>query len=126
MPRIVGEWKGQDIVASIGRFGPYLRYDGKFTSIKKSDNQEPLTISLEKSIELIELKIKADKERIIANFEGDPHVQVLNGRYGPFIQISSEGKKKINVKIPKDSDPKELSRDECIDLMNNQLKVKKK
>ena len=126
LPRIVGEWKGQDIVASIGRFGPYLRYDGKFTSIKKSDNQEPLTISLEKSIELIELKIKADKERIIANFEGDPLVQVLNGRYGPFIQISAEGKKKINVKIPKDSDPKELSRDECIDLMNNQLKVKKK
>ena len=53
LPRIVGEWKGKDIVASIGRFGPYLRYDGKFTSIKKSDNEEPLTISLEKSIELI-------------------------------------------------------------------------
>ena len=70
--------------------------------------------------------MKADRERIIANFEGDPHVQVLNGRYGPFIQISYEGKKKINVKIPKDSDPKALSREKCIELMNNQLKVKKK
>tara|TARA_B100001093_G_scaffold305440_2_gene291483 strand:+ start:38393 stop:40711 length:2319 start_codon:yes stop_codon:yes gene_type:complete len=125
LPRLVGEWNGKDIVASIGRFGPYLRYDGKFTSIKKSDNEEPLTISLKKSIELIELKIKADLERIIANFEGEPLVQVLNGRYGPFIQVSNEGKKKINVKIPKASDPKTLSRDECLDLMNNQLKDKK-
>tara|TARA_B100001564_G_scaffold356834_1_gene371799 strand:- start:2882 stop:5203 length:2322 start_codon:yes stop_codon:yes gene_type:complete len=125
LPRLVGEWKGKDIVASIGRFGPYLRYDGKFTSIKKSDNEEPLTISLKKSIELIELKIKADLERIIANFEGEPLVQVLNGRYGPFIQVSSKGKKKINVKIPKASDPKTLSRDECLDLMNNQFKDKK-
>ena len=125
LPRIVGEWKGKDIVASIGRFGPYLRYDGKFTSIKKSDNEEPLTISLKKSIELIELKIKADLERIIANFEGEPLVQVLNGRYGPFIQVSPKGKKKINVKIPKASDPKTLSRDECLDLMNNQSKDKK-
>ena len=125
LPRLVGEWKGKDIVASIGRFGPYLRYDGKFTSIKKSDNEEPLTISLKKSIELIELKIKADLERIISNFEGEPLVQVLNGRYGPFIQVSPKGKKKINVKIPKASDPKSLSRDECLDLMNNQFKDKK-
>ena len=72
------------------------------------------------------MKIKTDRERIIANFEGEPKVQVLNGRFGPFIQISPEGKKKINVKIPKESDPKSLSRDECLELMNNQLRDKKK
>ena len=59
----------------------------------KSDNEDPLTISLDRSIELIQSKIKADQERIISNFDGDPLVQVLNGRYGPFIQVkASKGK----------------------------------
>ena len=123
LPRVVGEWKNKEIVASVGRFGPYLRYDGKFTSIKKSDDEDPLTISLEKSIELIEAKIKADKDRVISNFEGEPLVLVLNGRYGPFIQVI-ENKKKINIKIPKDKEPKSLSRKECLLLFNDQKKKK--
>ena len=123
LPRVVGEWKNKEIVASVGRFGPYLRYDGKFTSIKKSDDEDPLTISLEKSIELIEAKIKADKDRVISNFEGEPLVLVLNGRYGPFIQVV-ENKKKINIKIPKDKEPKSLSRKECLLLFNDQKKKK--
>ena len=81
---------------AIGRFGPYLRFDGKFTSIKKDDNEDPLTISLERAIELIEIKIQADKDRLVANFEGSPHVQVLNGRYGVFIQVTPDKGKKIN------------------------------
>ena len=123
LPRVVGEWKNKEIVTSVGRFGPYLRYDGKFTSIKKSDAEDPLTISLEKSIELIEAKIKADKDRVISNFEGEPLVLVLNGRYGPFIQVI-ENKKKINIKIPKDKEPKSLSRKECLLLFNDQKKKK--
>ena len=123
LPRVVGEWKNKEIVASVGRFGPYLRYDGKFTSIKKSDAEDPLTISLEKSIEIIEAKIKADKDRVISNFEGEPLVLVLNGRYGPFIQVI-ENKKKINIKIPKDKEPKSLSRKECLSLFNDQKKKK--
>ena len=123
LPRVVGEWKNKEIVASVGRFGPYLRYDGKFTSIKKSDAEDPLTISLEKSIELIEAKIKADKDRVISNFEGEPLVLVLKGRYGPFIQVI-ENKKKINIKIPKDKEPKSLSRKECLLLFNDQKKKK--
>ena len=130
MPRKVGEWKGKEIVASVGRFGPYLRYDGKFTSIKKSDEEDPLTISLDRSIELIEIKIQADKDRLIANFEGNPLIQVLNGRYGPFVQVSPENTKKINVKIPKGTDPKDLTRDECVLLWeahsDNKSKPKKK
>ena len=124
LPRTVGEWDGKEIVASVGRFGPYLRYDGKFTSIKKDDNEDPLTIDLEKSIELIRIKIQADKDRLIANFDGDPIIQVLNGRYGPFIQVSPEKGKKINVKIPKGTEPKDLNREECITLWENQPEKK--
>ena len=122
LPRNVGKHQGEDIVAAIGRFGPYLRFKGKFTSIKKTDNEDPLTITLERAIEIINAKIQADKDRIVLNFEGSPLVQVLNGRYGVFIQISPEKAKKINVKIPKDVDPKSLSRQDCLDLMENQKK----
>jgi DNA topoisomerase-1 len=120
LPRKVGDWEGLEIIASVGRFGPYLRYDGKFTSIKKSDEEDPLTIELDRAIELIKLKIQSDKDRLIANFEGEPLIQVLNGRYGPFIQISPLKQKKINVKIPKGTEPGKLSREECIDLWKNQ------
>jgi DNA topoisomerase-1 len=122
LPRVVGLYKEENIVAAIGRFGPYLRFDGKFTSIKKDDNEDPLTISLERAIELIEIKIKADKDRLVANFEGSPHVQVLNGRYGVFIQVTPDKGKKINVKIPKDVDPKSLTREDCLNLMENNKK----
>jgi DNA topoisomerase-1 len=124
LPRTVGEWEGKEIVASVGRFGPYLRYDSKFTSIKKTDEEDPLTIALDRSIELIKIKIQADKDRLIANFEGDPLIQVLNGRYGPFIQVSPPKGKKINVKIPKGTEPKDLNREECITLWENQPEKK--
>lgn len=124
LPRTVGEWNGKEIVASVGRFGPYLRYDGKFTSIKKDDDEDPLTIDLERSIELIKIKIQSDKDRLIANFDGDPLIQVLNGRYGPFIQVSPPKGKKINVKIPKGTEPKDLNREECITLWENQPEKK--
>ena len=120
LPRSVGEWEGKEIVASIGRFGPYLRYDGKFTSIKKTDEEDPLTINLDRSVELIKIKIQADKDRLIANFEGEPLVQVVNGRYGPFIQVIPVKGKKINVKIPKGTEPKDLTREQCITLWENQ------
>ena len=125
LPRNVGSYKDEDVIAAIGRFGPYLRHDGKFTSIKKTDNENPLTITLDRAIELIEIKIQADKDRLVANFDGDPLVQVLNGRYGVFIQVSPDKGKKINVKIPKDIDPKNLSREECLNLMEIQIKNKK-
>ena len=124
LPRKVGEWEGKEIVASVGRFGPYLRYDGKFTSIKKTDEEDPLTISLNRSIELIKTKIQQDKDRLIANFEGEPLIQVLNGRYGPFIQVSPVNGKKINVKIPNGTEPKDLTREECVLLWENQPEKK--
>lgn len=124
LPRIVGEFNDSDVVAAIGKYGPYLRYNGKFTSIKKSDNTDPFTITIDKAIELIEAKIKLDNERIISSFEGDPYIQVLNGRYGPFIQITINDKK-INIKIPKDRKPDSLNREECLSLMKEQQKKNK-
>ena len=126
LPRKVGEWEGKEIIASIGRFGPYLRYDKKFISIKKSDEEDPFTINLEKSIELIKKKNQEDKDRLIANFEGDPLIQVLNGRYGPFIQVIADNSKKINVKIPRGTEPKDLTREECILLWENKPDKKTK
>ena len=126
LPRKVGEWEGKEIIASIGRFGPYLRYDKKFISIKKSDEEDPFTINLEKSIELIKKKNQEDKDRLIANFDGDPLIQVLNGRYGPFIQVIPDNSKKINVKIPRGTEPKDLTREECILLWENKPDKKTK
>ena len=117
LPRNVGEFEGEEVVASIGRFGPYLRFKGKFVSIKKEDGDEPLTIEIDRAIELILAHRKVEAERIINCFEGEPLVQVLNGRYGPFIQIGEGARKnKKNVKIPKDVDPKSLTREMCLEL----------
>jgi len=123
LPRTVGEFEGEEIVAAIGRFGPYLRFKGKFVSIKKDDGDEPLTIEIDRAIELILGHRKAEAERIINRFEGEPLVQVLNGRYGPFIQIGEGARKnKTNVKIPKNVDPKSLSRVMCLELAEKSKK----
>ena len=123
LPRTVGEFQGEEVVAAIGRFGPYLRFKGKFVSIKKDDGDEPLTIEIDRAIELILAHRKAEAERIINRFEGEPLVQVLNGRYGPFIQIGEGARKnKTNVKIPKDVEPKSLTREMCLELAEKSKK----
>ncbi|MFL2569341.1 MAG: type I DNA topoisomerase [Flavobacteriales bacterium] len=123
LPRTVGEFEGEEVVAAIGRFGPYLRFKGKFVSIKKDDGDEPLTIEIDRAIELILAHRKVEAERIINRFEGEPLVQVLNGRYGPFIQIGEGSRKnKTNVKIPKDVEPKSLTREICLELAEKSKK----
>ena len=109
LPREVGTYEDKVIVAAIGRFGPYIRHDSKFVSLK--DDDDPYTIEQDRAIELIEAKRKADAEKFIKSFDENPEVQVLNGRYGPYIKV---GKK--NVKIPKDQEPKDLTLKECLDL----------
>ena len=123
LPRTVGVFEKEDVVAAIGRFGPYLRHKGKFVSIKKDEGDEPMTIEIDRSIELILAHRKAEAEKTINRFEGTPLVQVLNGRYGPFIQIGEGARKnKKNVKIPKGTDPKSLSREDCLTLGEAQKK----
>ena len=109
LPCELGEFENSPMVVGIGRFGPYVRHDNKFASIPKTD--DPYSISAERAIELIEEKRKADAQKFIKVFEENPEVQVLNGRYGPYIKA---GKK--NVKIPKGKDPKGLTLEECLEL----------
>jgi len=112
MPRAMGDFEEKAVTINIGRFGPYVLHDKKFVSIPKTD--DPYAISLERAVELIKAKREADANRLIKAFPGNDEIQVLNGRFGPYIKA---GKK--NVKIPKGKEPKELTLEECIELAAN-------
>lgn len=119
LPRVVGTFEDKEIVAAIGRFGPYLRHDGKFYSLKKEF--DPHTVSEEEAITVIEAKRVADAEKFIKVFDEDPTYQILNGRWGPYLKA---GKK--NVKLPKDREPSSFTFEECIELANNAVETKSK
>ena len=109
LPRKLGETPdGLSVSASIGRFGPYVRYGDKYVSMKEDD---PYTIDLPRALELIEEKKIADANRTILDFE-EQGIQVLNGRYGPYITD-----KQKNARVPKDREPKTLTLEECIELL---------
>lgn len=120
LPRTVGDFEGEEVVAAIGRFGPYVRHKGKFTSLKKGID-DPYTIEIDRAIELIKEKREADANKFINEFEHDPPVQVLNGRYGPYIKI---GKK--NYRMPKGQEPKELTLEDCLRIAEEQDQKKGK
>jgi DNA topoisomerase-1 len=110
LPRLLGETdEGEEIAASVGRFGPYIRYGSKFASMTKDD--DPYTVTLERALELVAEKKKADAEKQIKVFEGEG-ISILNGRYGPYI---TDGTK--NAKIPKDREPASLSLEESVALL---------
>ena len=110
LPRKLGETPdGLPVSASIGRFGPYVRYGDKYVSIRGED--DPYTIELPRALELIEEKKIADANRIILDFEDDG-IQVLNGRYGPYITDKTK-----NARVPKDREPKSLTLEECKELL---------
>jgi DNA topoisomerase-1 len=109
LPRKLGETPdGLSVSASVGRFGPYVRYGDKYVSIKGDD---PYTIELPRALELIEEKKIEDANRIILDFEKDG-IQVLNGRYGPYITDKAK-----NARVPKDREPKSLTLEECKELL---------
>ncbi|MCU0420436.1 MAG: type I DNA topoisomerase [Cyclobacteriaceae bacterium] len=112
MPRDMGLFEEKPVVVNIGRFGPYVLHDKKFVSIPKEE--DPYTITPQRAIDLIEAKRVADANKTIKLFDENPEVQVLNGRFGPYIKV---GKK--NVKIPKGKEPKELTLEECLTLAEN-------
>lgn len=121
LPRTVGEFEGKSVTIGAGRFGPYVLHDKKYVSIPK--DEDPLTLTLERAIELIESKRKAEEERHLKKFDEDPKLEVLNGRYGPYIVY--DGK---NYRIPRDLHPKaaELSYEQCMDIVNNPPAPKKR
>jgi DNA topoisomerase-1 len=118
LPRDVGEYEGKKVVAAIGRFGPYVRHDGKFASLKKGVD-DPLSITLERAIELIEEKREKDRNRIVKQFKEDADVEILNGRWGPYIKY-----KKDNYRIPKTVEAKDLSYEEVMSMIKEQDKKK--
>jgi DNA topoisomerase-1 len=110
LPRKLGQTPdGLEVSASVGRFGPYVRYGDKYVSIRGDD--DPYTIELPRALELIEIKKIEDANRIIQDFE-DEGIQVLNGRYGPYITD-----KKKNARVPKDREPGSLTLEECKELL---------
>lgn len=108
LPRDMAAYKGEPVIVGKGRFGPYVKYNGKFFNIKGED---PLTIDDKRVQEIIEEGMQAESKKIIKSFAENETVQVLNGRYGPYIKIG-----KRNVKIPKDMKPEELTLEDCLKL----------
>ncbi len=120
LPRTLGEFEDKVVVIGIGRFGPYIRHDGKFVSLKKGVD-DPFEIDLETAIERIKTKREEDLKKIIKLFDEEPDLQILNGRWGPFIKYQ-----KKNYKIPKDKNAEELSLEDCKALIEADTKASPK
>lgn len=113
LPRDLGLFEDKEVTVGAGRFGPYVKHDGKYISIPK--DIDPMQITLDEAIGLIGQKRQAEKERHIKNFAEEPDLEILNGRYGPYISY-----KKKNYHIPKGKEPKELTLEECLDLIKKE------
>ena len=113
LPRTLGEFEEQPVSIGAGRFGPYIKFGNTYVTLPKT--HDPLTVSYEDAIELIEAKRKAEAERIIKSFDEKPELQVLNGRFGPYIAFDGN-----NYKLPKNVVPADLTLEECIDIVNKQ------
>jgi DNA topoisomerase I len=107
LPRLAGSFENAEMQVALGRFGPYIKHKSAFYSLRKED--DPMTVSEERCIELILAKRKADSEKLIKSFDEHPAVQILNGRWGPYLAIYKE-----NYKLPKDKDPKSLTFEDCL------------
>ena len=113
LPRTLGNFEGKEVTIGAGRFGPYIKHNNISVSLPKS--HDPLTVSLEEATELIEGKRKAEAERIIKTYEQEPALQVLNGRFGPYIAYNGK-----NYKLPKSATPTELTLEECLEIVKQQ------
>ena len=113
LPRTLGEYNSEIVKANAGRFGPYIQVGKVFVSIPKGE--EPMTIELDRAIELYIEKQTADANKLIKIFDERPDIQLLNGRYGAYLKIGKD-----NFKLPKDTTPENLSIEECIHISKNQ------
>lgn len=112
LPRNLGQFEDEEVVVGIGRYGPYVRHNGKFVSLDQDAGDDPHTIELPRSIELIQAKRELDAKSLIKTFEQDEKITILNGRYGPYIKAD-----KKNVRIPKGKEPAELTYEEVVELI---------
>jgi len=110
LPIAIGQFEEEEVVIGVGKYGPYVRHSSKFFSLSKTD--DPYTISLERAIEIILAKRSEQENRNIKQFDEEPDLLVLNGRYGPYISF-----KKKNYRIPKSRKPEELTLEECREII---------
>jgi DNA topoisomerase I len=113
LPRQIGTFEEKEMVVAVGRFGPYIRHDGSFYSLPKTE--DPMTVTAEKAIEIIGEKREAEKNKLICALGEKGEYQVLNGRFGPYFTFE-----KNNFKIPKSIDPKTLTAEKCQELVAQQ------
>lgn len=125
LPRTVGEYQGEKVTAAVGRFGPYVKFGKLFVSIPKT--LTPQGITIDEAIELINAKQEAEANKLIKAFDEMPGLEVLNGRYGPYLAYKPEGARKAtNYKIPKTTDAAALSFEDAKKLMESQDAAPKK
>jgi DNA topoisomerase-1 len=120
-PKTIGQFEEIDVKINKGRFGPYVQIEKMFVSIKEANGDSLESMTIERAIELILEKREEDKNRLIKEFSENAEMQLLNGRYGPYLKIA-----KKNFKLPKDIEPADLSYEECIHISENQPKGRKK
>ena len=120
LPRTIGEYEGSPVVIDSGRYGPYIMHNKKYVSLPKTE--DPLTVQIDKAVELIEEKRQQEANRHLQKFEEDPKMEVMNGRYGAY--ICYDGK---NYRMPKAMQNKvgKLTYEECINLVNSAANKKK-
>ena len=120
LPRTVGKYESLPVTIGTGRFGPYVLHNKKYVSLPKGC--DPMTVTLDEAVKLIEEKRKEEVQRHLKTFDEDENLEVLNGRYGPY--IAYDGK---NYRLPKNLHDKaaELSYEECMDIINNTPTKKK-
>ena len=119
LPRNIGQFEKEDVIIGVGKYGPYVRHRSKFFSLDKAD--DPYTIQLDRALEIIHEKRVEAENRNIKQFEEEPDLLILNGRYGPYISY-----KKKNYRIPKSRKPEELTLEECREIIEKAASRTKK
>ena len=114
LPRTLGEFEGAEVSVGTGRFGPYIRHDKFYVSL--AGVADPLTITLEEAVRLIQNKRESESKKVLKSFPGNPDMEVMNGRYGAYIAYQGS-----NYKIPRNMDPATLTEDECQDIIKRQI-----
>ena len=110
LPRTLGEWEGVPVAVNVGRFGPYIQVGKEYVSLPAT--LDPLSVSLDEAIELVQQKRQYEQKRQIKTFDENPDVEILNGRYGPYIAMSGK-----NYKIPSGVDPASLDLAACMEII---------
>lgn len=110
LPRVLGELEGKEVKVAVGRFGPYIAYNGAFCSLPKT--YDPLSVTLAEAEELLKAKQEAEANKVVKTFAEDASMQLLNGRYGVYLC-----KDKTNYKLPKDCTPEALTYEDCVKII---------